>query len=198
MEILRKITIKSCGDFTQARVREVIAKTVSPKTGKPGLEDGESVAIIRVVGTASGAKSGQTEKGTYTKLAGNFVGTDLTTGALYQSGQCILPEFVGAQLGAALLGGGAEGVDFAFEITAKRDDSAVTGYSYGVKPLIETKASDKMTELMAKAGIALPSANAPAALANNAAPAAAPAAPAAAPAAPAAAPAAPAKSAGKK
>lgn len=186
MEILRKLTIKSCGDFTIARVREVIAKSVSSKTGKPGLEDGESVAIIRIVGTASGAKTGQTEKGTYTKLAGNFVGTDLTTGALYQSGQCILPEFVGAQLGGALLEGAAKGVEFGFEILAKRADSAVTGYEYSVKPLIQTAPSDRMAELMKAAGIAIPAAPAPTALPPAPAPAEPPAAPTEPPAAPAA------------
>lgn len=167
MEILRKITIKTCGNFTIARVREVMEAAK--------LKDGESVPLLRVVGTAAGAKSGQTALGTFTKLAGQFVGTDLTTGAVYQSGQCILPEFVGAQLGAALLGAGgqadAKGVDFAFEITAKKDDKSVSGYTYGVKPLIETKPSDRMADLMAKAGIVLPAPSVTPALPGAGAPA---------------------------
>lgn len=143
MEILRKITIKTCGDFTITRIKEVLAAAE--------VAEGGSVPLLRIVGEASSAKTGQTDKGTFTKLIGQFVGTDLTTGACYQSGQCILPDFVGASLGLATQESGS--VRFAFEITAKRQDTAITGYAFGIKPLIETKPTDAMTELMALGGI---------------------------------------------
>lgn len=189
MEILRKVTIKSAGNFTIARIKEVMTAA--------SLAEGASVPIIKVAGEATGAKTGQTDKGEYTKLLGSFIATDLTTGALYQSGQCILPEFVGGTLGAALRGAGSSGgsVRFAFEIGVRRKDTAITGYEYTVTPLMQSQQSDAMKELAALAGIDLT--KAPPALPPAAAPAveSAPAAPAAAPADPA--PAAAAKGKGK-
>lgn len=172
MEILRKITIKTCGNFSIARIKEVMAAAK--------LEDGQSVPLLKIAGQSTGAKTGQTDKGQFTKLLGSFIGTDMTTGALYQSGQCILPEFIGGTLGSALMGG--ESVRFAFQIEARRKDNAITGYEFVIKPLIDTKPTDAMAELMSLAGIKAPDAPA---LAAPAAPAA-PADPAPAPAAPAA------------
>lgn len=170
MEILRKITIKTCGNFSIARIKEVMAAAK--------LEDGQSVPLLKIAGQSTGAKTGQTDKGQFTKLLGSFIGTDMTTGALYQSGQCILPEFIGGTLGSALMGG--ESVRFAFEIGARRKDNAITGYEFVIKPLIDTKPTDAMAELMSLAGIKAPAPalDAPAAPAAPADPAPAPAAPA--------------------
>lgn len=148
MEILRKITIKTCGNFSIARIKEVIAAA--------RLEDGQSAPLLRIAGQSTGAKTGQTDKGQFTKLLGSFIGTDMTTGALYQSGQCILPEFIGGTLGSALMGG--ESVRFAFQIEARRKDNAITGYEFVIKPLIDTKPTDAMAELMSLAGIKVPDA----------------------------------------
>ncbi len=180
MQLVRKITIKTCGNFTVARIKEAIAAAK--------LEEGQSVPLLKIVGETTSAKTGQTDKGTFTKLGGSFIGTDMTTGELYQSGVCILPDFVCAQLGTALQQG--EAVRFAFEIGAQRADTSITGYSFVIKPLIETKPANAMLELMELAGIKTPDAHA---LAAPAMPAAAAAAPAAAPAAAAA----PAKGTGK-
>jgi hypothetical protein len=146
MQVIRKITIKTCGDFSIKRIKEVMEAAQ--------LEEGQSLPLLKIVGECNGAKSGQTDKGEFTKLTGNFVGTDMTTGELYQSAVCILPEFVGAALGAAALQSGS--VRFAFEIGAKRKDNAITGYEFTVKPLIETKPTDAVLELMALAGIEAP------------------------------------------
>lgn len=159
MEILRKITIKTCGDFSVKKIKELLDTRGAPveKDGKqvPGpVAEGETVPLLKITGESNGAKTGQTDKGTFTKLLGNFVGVDLTTGALYQSQVCILPEFVGGALGSALLGGAP--VTFAFQIEAKRKDSAVTGYEFVVKPLINAKPTDKMLALMEAAGIQAP------------------------------------------
>ncbi len=144
MEILRKITIKTCGGFSIARIKEVMADAK--------LEEGQSTPLLRIAGQSTGAKTGQTDKGQFTKLLGSFVGTDMTTGEQFQSGQCILPEFIGGTLGSALLAG--ESVRFAFEISARRKDNAITGYEFAIKPLIDTKPTDAMAELMALAGMA--------------------------------------------
>ena len=148
MQIVRKITIKTCGNFTVARIKEVMAAAK--------LAEGASIPLLKIVGETTSAKTGQTDKGTFTKLGGSFIGTDLTTGELFQSGVCILPDFVGAQLGAALQQG--ESVRFAFVIGAQRADTAITGYAFVIKPLIETKPANAMLELMALAGIEQPKA----------------------------------------
>lgn len=154
MQILRKLTVKSCGDFTIKRIKELLATQGPEVDGKPGpVAEGAVVPLLKVAGLSTAAATGQTDKGSFTRLTGNFVGTDLTTGELYQSGQCILPEYIGAQLGAALLGGGGRAVQFAFEIGAKRKDDAITGYEFTVKPLIESRPTDAMSALMKLAGI---------------------------------------------
>lgn len=142
---IRKITIKTCGDFTVKRIKEVMEAAK--------LEDGKSVPLLKIAGMSSGASVGQTDKGQFTKLSGSFVGTDMTTGELYQSGVCILPEFIGAQIGAAILQS-KNPVQFAFQIEAKRKDNSITGYEFVVRPLIESKPTDAMADLMKLAGIA--------------------------------------------
>jgi len=148
MEILRKLTIKTCGGFSIARIKQVMEAAK--------LEEGQAIPLLRIAGQSTGAKTGQTDKGQFTKLMGSFVGTDMTTGEQFQSGQCILPEFIGGTLGSALLAG--ESVRFAFEISARRKDNAITGYEFAIKPLIDTKPTDAMAELMALAGIVAPAA----------------------------------------
>lgn len=167
MEILRKLTIKHCGNLTVAAVKAALADKK--------VNDGETVPLVKIVGDSTGAKTGSTTHGTFTKLAGSFVGTNMLTGECFQSGACILPDFVGAALGAALLQGG-QAVRFAFQIEARRRDSAVTGYEWVVKPLIETKPSAPLQELMALAGIEPPKAPALAAPGGDAGASNAPAA----------------------
>lgn len=179
MEIVRKLTIKTCGNFTIAKIRGLLYG-LPDASGKMvgGVAEGEAVALLKIAGNSTAAKTAQTDKGEYTKLLGSFIGTDLTTGELFQSGQCILPEFVGGVMGEALKAGKA--VRFAFEISARRKESAVTGYEFVVKPLLSAESSDAMKELATLAGIDL--AKAPPALPPAAAPApAVEAAPAAAP-----------------
>lgn len=161
MQILKKLTIKTCGDFTIARIKEVI-NTSGPEVEKDGkkvpgpIPEGGTVALLKIAGQSTSAKTGQTDKGDYTKLMGSFVGTDLTTGELYQAQVCILPQYIGALLGSALTGAEAQSVEFGFEIHAKRKDTSLTGYEFVIKPLWETKPTSALEAIMNRAGIALP------------------------------------------
>lgn len=199
MTPLKKMTIKTCGDFSVSKIRAALLalgpQVVQPDgtTKQQPPEDGTALDLIKIAGEASGAESGQTDKGSYTKLTGQFIGTDLLTGELYSSRACILPDYIGAELGAALLGAGEGGqsVQFAFLITAKQKASAVTGYEFGIKSLMNIEPTDAAKRLMALAGITAPAAkvligSAPVLDVSAAAPAAAPAEPAAPAAAPAA------------
>lgn len=143
MELLRKLTIRAVGGWTVAKIK---AKIEADK-----LENGQSVDIIKVVGKTTGAKTGQTDKGSYIKLSGEFYGTDMTTGEVFQSGACILPNFVSETIAAALAQSPA--VEFGLAVGVKRSDDSVTGYEYTVKPLIEAKPSDAMQALLSAAGI---------------------------------------------
>lgn len=184
MEYLRKLTIKTCGDFTTKKIKDLLATRgekvevdVTNADGTKGrafvpgpVKPGEAVQLLKIAGNVSNAKTGQTQLGMFTRLSGSFIGTDLTTGEMFQSGQCILPDFIGAVLGDAALRGG--NVQFGVLISAKRDDDAVAGYTYSVKPLIDTKPSPEMEKLMQATGmLALPPADAPADLPAQAPPA---------------------------
>jgi hypothetical protein len=153
MQIVRKLTIKTCGDFTIQKIR----KTLQDVAGYDGdkqkdIPDGTTVDILKIAGESTSATTGQTDKGSFTKLGGSFIGTDMTTGELYQSGVCILPDFIGSQLGAAILQSKSS-VQFAFLIQAKAKANAVTGYEFAIKPLMESKPTDAMQRIMALAGI---------------------------------------------
>lgn len=202
MEILRKITIKTAGNFTIARIKEVLQDvagyTTQVKDGQSvqvpaPIVDGTVVDLIKVAGQCVNAKTGATDKGNYTKLSGTFYATDMTTGQLYQSGQCILPEFIGSQIGAAVLGANGGAVEFGFLIQARAKANAVTGYEFAVTPLMSPKPTQEQLRLLSlidkSDSHALPAGAEQASLsgpASEGAPAAASADPAAAPAAPAA------------
>mgnify|MGYP003532524191 FL=1 len=160
---VKKLTIKTCGDFSPAKIRALLL-ALGPWQGEGDArkqvapEDGTAIDLIKIAGEATGAQTGQTDKGQYTKLTGSFIGTDLTTGELFSSKACILPEYIGSQLGDALLTAGDNGssVQFAFQITAKQKASAITGYEFGIKSLMQSAPTDQQARLMALAGITAP------------------------------------------
>jgi len=160
---VKKLTIKTCGDFSPAKIRALLL-ALGPWQGEGDArkqvapEDGTAIDLIKIAGEATGAQTGQTDKGQYTKLTGSFIGADLTTGELFSSKACILPEYIGSQLGDALLTAGDNGssVQFAFQITAKQKASAITGYEFGIKSLMQSAPTDQQARLLALAGIAAP------------------------------------------
>jgi hypothetical protein len=200
MQIVKKLTIKTCGNFTQKRINEVLDEKVGKAAdGKQNpVPDGTSVDLLKIAGECSGAKSGSTDKGDYTKLTGSFIGTDMTTGEIYQAASCILPDYIGSQIGAAVLGNEGRSVEFAFMIGARAKGNSVTGYEFSVTSLMDIAPTAAQQRLLGLIGAA-PKLEALPAAAASAPAAAAPAEPVAAPApAPAPAPAAaPAKTAKK-
>ncbi len=144
-EILRKLTIKSCG-LGVTEIKDVVTA------------ENPSVELLKVVGVTTSARPGQTDKGEYLKLMGTFRGVNMLTGQVFDASQAILPSFISDTLAEGLKQ--SPEVEFAILIGAKYDKDAVTGYVYTVSPLIETKPSDKMAALLAASGannpIALP------------------------------------------
>ena len=56
----------------------------------------------------------------------------------------------------AQAGDNGSSVQFAFQITAKQKASAITGYEFGIKSLMQSAPTDQQARLMALAGIAAP------------------------------------------
>jgi hypothetical protein len=105
-----------------------------------------------VVGEVVEARLGQTDKGEFLRLMGEFVAVNLTTGEHYHSHQAILPSFIADSLGAALRQ--TQAVGFALEIGAQADATAITGYVYTARSLMPTEPTDRMRRLMQAAGVA--------------------------------------------
>jgi len=153
-EILRKLTIRNCG-WPVADIKDAltIEKTDATSGKKSYRMDGEK-ALLKIVGRSTAAKPGQSDNGEYVKLLGSFHAVNLVTGETFESGQCILPNFVSEQLAAALVE--SQAVEFALEIGVKADDASVTGYVFTVRPLIKPEPTDGMRKLLAAAGMSAP------------------------------------------
>lgn len=139
-EILRKVTIKGCG-WSMAAIKAATAET----------EEGQTVDLLKVVGRTTSARKGQTDKGEYTLLGGDFFAVNLATGETFQSGKCILPNFISETLAAALADSPA--CEFGLLIGAKNAPDSVTGYEFTVRPVVEAKRSESLAALMDAAGI---------------------------------------------
>lgn len=139
-EMLRKLTIKNCG-FTVAVIKEAVSE----------VEEGQSVDLLKIVGKTTTAAKGQTDKGEYTLLGGDFFAVNVTTGETFQASKCIFPNFISETLAAALAQ--SPSVEFGILIGAKNKPDAITGYEFTVRPVIETKPSESVQTLLAAAGI---------------------------------------------
>lgn len=124
------------------------------------------IPVMRVVGICTGYKAGKTVRNLPTgepqtsewfALTGQFAATNLKTGKVYRAGKCFLPNagtdiILGCFLG--LDEGAKPAIEFAFEVTAVRDDKAATGYVWETASLIEPSADDPMEKLLKQASIA--------------------------------------------
>jgi len=136
MEMLRKMTIKTIG-FDVATVKMALGET-------------ESVELFRIAGICNEGQPGQTDKGEYLRLKGEFRGVNLITGEMFESAVAILPDFITDRISEALRAGP---VEFALEVGVKRDPSSVTGYQYTARPLVEAKPSDRLAGLLQASGM---------------------------------------------
>jgi len=135
MEILRKITLRNIG--LDIATLKGFVKT---------MDEGTQKAICRVVGIAAGYKTGQTDKGEYVALIGEFTAANQETGASFSASKCILPTFIAEAFVPVLQQHG--NAEFALEIGIKADSKAVAGYTFTMRPLIESKTSDRMADLL--------------------------------------------------
>ena len=87
-EMLRKLTLKNCG-FDVATI-------------KLALEGKRSVELVKIAGVTTKAQPGQTDKGEYLKLIGEFRAVNLISGEVFESGVCLLPNFISDRIAGAL------------------------------------------------------------------------------------------------
>jgi len=147
-EMLRKITIANTG-WNKVAINAALANAHASQDGS--VPDGAKIALMNIVGETTTAEPGQTDKGEFLKLKGNFVAINSDTGEAFNAAVCILPNFIADQLAEALKS--SEKVEFALEIGAKAKASSVTGYEFTTTSLIEAKPTDSMQRLLNLAGV---------------------------------------------
>ncbi len=136
-EMLRKLTLKNCG-FDVATI-------------KLALEGKRSVELVKIAGVTTKAQPGQTDKGEYLKLIGEFRAVNLISGEVFEAGVCLLPNFISDRIAGALQV--SEQVEFALAIGAKVNPGSVTGYEFTCTPLVEAAPSDRLANLLESSGM---------------------------------------------
>jgi len=132
-------------------------KKLSVKTvcGKPNFakesKDGDEVELMQVFGQAQGIKAGTSNFGEWEALTGNFEAVNKETGEAYRAAQLFLPDLAHEPLVMAMKANPDTPIDFAIEITARKDSSVAVGYTYGMKTLIEAETADPLKVLREKA-----------------------------------------------
>ena len=149
--MLRKLTLRTCG----ASKPEILAALPKGST--------KSVPLIRIAGDSTEAKVGQTDKGEFVKLLGEFHAVSLLNDQRYRSAVALLPSFISEPIAAALRG--SPSVTFALEVSARRDDSSAVGYVFECRSLHEPEPEERMKRLLGAIGVDWRAA-APAAIAN--------------------------------
>ncbi len=142
-EIARKITLRTCGCTVEA----IKAATVS-------LAEGDSVELLKIAGVTTSCAVGQTDKGEFIRLNGEFMAVNQITGEQFAASQTILPSFLGQMLQSAL--SASEQVEFALSIGARKSAKSVTGYEFVARPLVNAEPSARLSKLLAVAGMDKP------------------------------------------
>jgi hypothetical protein len=133
--------------ITKITVKTVYGKIDREKLYQSGVSE---IPIMRVGGTVTGLKSGNSDYGEFTKLTGTFQAINAATGEIFVSGVAILPNVVNDMARGLVQPGQA--ASFLFDIVCTRDDSSGTGYVYNARSPIEPSADNALTALFSSAG----------------------------------------------
>lgn len=142
-EIARKITLRTCG-LTVDNIKAALADCA----------DGESMELLKIAGVTTSCAVGQTDKGEFIRLNGEFLAVSQITGETFSSSQTILPTFLGQMLQSAL--SQSEQVEFALSIGARKSFKSVTGYEFVARPLVNAEPSARLSKLLAITGMDKP------------------------------------------
>lgn len=127
--------------------------TIATVTGAPAKwfkrvmeADGKVVKLCSIYGITTGYIAGATEYGEFLKFRGNFRGVNTETGEIQNAPQVILPTHIGEML-RAQLEGGAQSVQFAFDIGARFDASSLTKYVYELASTLPAAENDPLAAI---------------------------------------------------
>lgn len=126
-------------------VSKLTVKTIGAQPPRHSIKEPKMLATI--YGRCSSKEAGTSDHGEYVKFKGEFEGFNVENGESYRSNVLIVPKILEGLLDQAISLDDANAVDFAVEIWAEPNEKSITGYSYGVKPLIEPEESDALATL---------------------------------------------------
>ena len=127
--------------------KKVSVSKLSGKTTVKRVVDaaGNVLQCGQFMGRATGIITGDSDYGPWTGLLGQFRAIS-PKGETFDSAQCFLPD-VAQNLIIGQLQGGAQAVDFAFNITAILDEESPVGFSYRAAPLLDVSADDPIARI---------------------------------------------------
>lgn len=126
-------------------VTKLTVKTIGAQPTRHTIK--QPTMLATVFGRCSNKEAGTSDHGEFVKFKGEFEGFNVSNGESYRSGVLIVPKVLESLLDQAITLDDVNAVDFAVEIWAEPNDKSITGYSYGVKPLIEPAESDALAQL---------------------------------------------------
>lgn len=100
-------------------------------------EEGDTIDLYSVIGSAFATRSGESDMGEWVALIGMFEVKNMHTGEITQATKLFLPDVVNNLIAAQVAKEGTKSVQFAFMISAKREDESATGYSYTARSLVD-------------------------------------------------------------
>lgn len=130
-------------------VSKLTVKTIGAQPPRHSIKQPTMLATI--FGRCSAKEAGTSDHGEYVKFKGEFEGLNVSNGESYRASVLIVPKVLEGLLDQAISLDEVNAVDFAVEIWAEPNEKSITGYSYGVKPLIQPKESDALSALRALA-----------------------------------------------
>lgn len=102
--------------------------------------------LYRVLGSASGIGTGESDNGVYTYFKGSFLATNYDTGEEFRAGKAFMPGAASTLLEGAL-SGDVTAVEFAFDVGIELDETSATGYVYTVESLLKPTQEDPLLRL---------------------------------------------------
>lgn len=107
--------------------------------------DGQAIPLMDVIGIATKAKPGETDKGEFVRFVGQFRAVNLKTGEVYAAPACILPNFLAEEIhGAMTVNENVQNAQFAFRIGVFYSPESLTQYQYTADPLIAPAEADAL------------------------------------------------------
>jgi hypothetical protein len=139
-KLVRAISTKLV--YGQVDIRKLLALTPE------GENIGRTMPMYRVVGRANALKTGETDKGEFVAFIGEFKA--IVGDQEYRSAKFFAPSVSLTEMIQGALGNSSGFVDFAFDIGAHYDATAIAKYVYDVTPLLAPKASDALEMISAQ------------------------------------------------